>query len=298
MSSPLRYLRKNRTAYLFILPLIVTIVVFLLYPVLRALVMSFQDWYMPKGSATHPFVGLDNYDRFVSDEYFLNSLKITVIYIVVTVLFRYVLGFATAMLLNAKIRFRGLVRSLIIIPWAVPEIVTCLVFRLMLNRDYGVLNYVFQALGFTSRNIGFFEESAYALPAAMIINIWKGFPFVAIMLMAGLQSIPTELYEAAKVDGASAVQRFRKITLPMLRPVSSVVFLLLVIWTIKDFSIVYNLAYGGPSHATEVLTVYLYRLAFKYFDLGTAAAGGILMLLFTMVFVIVYMRSLKGGEVN
>lgn len=280
------------------LPLIIAMCAFLLYPLLRSMVMSFQDWYLAGGNASKSFVGLRNYEIILQDRYFLNSVKVTLIYIVVTVLFRYVLGFGAAMLLNSRLRLRGLWRSLIIIPWAVPEIVTCLIWRLMLNRDFGVVNYVLQTLNITARNIGFFEETGSALICAMIVNIWKGFPFVAIMLLAGLQSVPTELYEAATVDGASSLQKFRRITVPMLRPISSVVFVLLVIWTIKDFSIIYNLALGGPSRATEVLTVYLYRQGFKFFDLSGAAAGGMIMLAFTLLFVILYLRILKRGEID
>jgi multiple sugar transport system permease protein len=130
-----------------------------------------------------------------------------------------------------------------------------------------------------------------------VVNVWKGFPFVAVMLLAGLQGIPNELYEASMVDGSNAWQRMRHITIPMLRPVSMIVFLLLIIWTIRDFGIVYLLARGGPSKATEVFTVYLYQSAFTNFDFGMASSGGMLMLAFALVFSFLYIRMInKEGK--
>jgi multiple sugar transport system permease protein len=162
---------------------------------------------------------------------------------------------------------------------------------LLPDRDYGLINYILQQFRLLSEPAGFLSDPNIALPSAMAVNIWKGFPFVGIMLLAGLQSIPGELYEATKVDGANSFEQFRHITLPLLKPVSGVVFLLLIIWTIKDFGIAYLLAKGGPSRATEILTIYVYQSAFKFFDFGKAAASGIIMLIFSMVFTYFYLKS-------
>jgi multiple sugar transport system permease protein len=227
----------------------------------------------------------------LKDPYFLSSLVKTGIYIIVTVVGRYLLGMGSAILLNQKFPGRSIARGLLIIPWAIPEVVACLIWILMYDRDYGLINYILQQFRLLSEPAGFLSDPNIALPSAMAVNIWKGFPFVGIMLLAGLQSIPGELYEATKVDGANSFEQFRHITLPLLKPVSGVVFLLLIIWTIKDFGIAYLLAKGGPSRATEILTIYVYQSAFKFFDFGKAAASGIIMLIFSMVFTYFYLKS-------
>jgi len=290
----------NRNAirgYLFVLPLVIIMLVFLVYPIIKAALMSVQYWYMPKlTDRGHYFVGIENFISILKDSNFLNSVKVTVIYVVVTVVVRFLIGLGTALLLNKKFFGRGVARALVIIPWAVPEVVACLVWILMYDKDFGIINYIGQSLGLFSESLGFLTDVRIALPAAMAVNIWKGFPFVAIMLLAGLQSIPGELYEAAYVDGANSWKQFKSVTWPSLRPVTIIVFLLLIIWTIKDFAISYLLAKGGPSRATEILTIYIYKIAFSTFDFGKAAAGGMLMLLFSIIFTIIYMKTLQKED--
>lgn len=283
----------NRIPILLITPLVTVITVFLAYPILRTVLMSIQYWYLPgKGSET-VFVGLENFFKLVQDSAFFDSLWTTGRYLAITVAARFALGLGTALLLNESFKGRGAARAMIIIPWAVPEVVATLIWVLMYDQVFGVVNFGLSALGLIRENLRFLEDPSLALPAAMVVNVWKGFPFVAVMLLAGLQSIPKELYEAARVDGADRLQRLGSITLPMLKPVSKVVFLLLVIWTMKDFAIVYLLAGGGPSRATELLTIYVYKTAFRYFDFGLAAAGGMVLLLFSLVFTVFYMRGMN-----
>ncbi|MDN5315407.1 MAG: multiple sugar transport system permease protein [Clostridiales bacterium] len=281
-----------KVGLIFVMPLVLIMGVFLLFPILKAGLMSFQYWYIPKPKPEgNYFVGFENYLLVLKDPYFLSSLVKTGIYIIVTVVGRYLLGMGSAILLNQKFPGRSIARGLLIIPWAIPEVVACLIWILMYDRDYGLINYILQQFRLLSEPAGFLSDPNIALPSAMAVNIWKGFPFVGIMLLAGLQSIPGELYEATKVDGANSFEQFRHITLPLLKPVSGVVFLLLIIWTIKDFGIAYLLAKGGPSRATEILTIYVYQSAFKFFDFGKAAASGIIMLIFSMVFTYFYLKS-------
>lgn len=292
-----RQLKKKMEPYLFLAPLLVILLVFLLIPIVKAAIMSFQYYYIVRPSADgNYFVGLDNYKNLLSDSNFYNSVKVTVIYILVTVLGRYVLGFLTALLLNTKFKGRGLARALVIIPWAVPEVVACLVWMLMYDRDYGIINFLLNNAGILSQNIAYLQDVKVALPAAMVVNIWKGFPFVAIMLLAGMQSISEDLFEAADIDGASWLQKVRYIIIPGIKSVSTVVFLLLVIWTIKDYAIAYVLAKGGPSRATEIMTIFIQQTAFKSFDFGKAAAAGMLMLLVSLVFTFFYFRAVNRGE--
>ena len=290
-------INRNYYGYLYVAPLIFVLCAILLYPIIRVAVMSFQNWYMihPKENGT--FVGVANYGELFGSPEFSSSVVISVIYILVTVPARYVLGFASALLLNQKFKGRAIARSLLIIPWAVPEVVTCLVWILMYDKDFGIINSLFRNIGLISENLGYLQDTSIALDAAMVVNVWKGFPFVAIMLLAGLQSIPTEMFEAARVDGANAIQRLRYIIIPLLKPVSMIVFLLLVIWTIRDFGIVYVLARGGPSQATEVLPIYIYKMAFTNFDFGVASSGGMIMLICALIFAFFYIKVLnRGGD--
>lgn len=289
--------KKQLAPYLFLAPLLIILFIFLIIPIAKAAIMSFQYWYIAKASPQgNYFLGLENYEKVLSDAHFFNSVKVTLLYILVTVAGRYLLGFGVALLLNTKFLGRGLARALIIIPWAIPEVVACLIWILMYDQDYGVINYLLTHTGILSKNIVFLQDVTVALPAAMAVNIWKGFPFVAIMLLAGMQSISSELFEAAKIDGASSWQQIRYITIPSIKPVSMIVFLLLIIWTIKDYAIAFVLAKGGPSRSTEILTIYVQQTAFKYFDFGKAAAAGMLMLLFSLAFTFVYFRLVNGGE--
>ncbi len=283
--------------YIFLAPLLLIILVFLIVPIAKAAVMSFQYYYIAKPSPDGTyFVGLKNYRAVLTDDYFYNSVKVTAFYIVTTVLGRYVIGFITALLLNTRFLGRGLARALIIIPWAVPEVVACLVWILMYDRDYGIINFLLNNAGILSQNIAYLQDVSIALPAAAVVNIWKGFPFVAVMLLAGMQSVSSDMYEAADIDGAGWVQKVRYITIPSIKSVSGIVFLLLIIWTIKDYAIAYVLTKGGPSRATELLTIYVQQMGFKYFDFGKAAASGMLMLLVSLGFTYFYFKVVNRGE--
>ncbi|GFI44125.1 MAG: sugar ABC transporter permease [Dorea sp.] len=289
--------KRTLEPYIFLAPLLLIILVFLIVPIAKAAVMSFQYYYIAKPSPDgNYFVGLKNYQAVLTDDYFYNSVKVTLIYIVVTVLGRYVIGFITALLLNTRFLGRGLARALIIIPWAVPEVVACLVWILMYDRDYGIINFLLNNAGILSQNIAYLQDVSIALPAATVVNIWKGFPFVAVMLLAGMQSVSSDMYEAADIDGATWLQKVRYITIPSIKSVSTIVFLLLIIWTIKDYAIAYVLTKGGPSRATELLTIYVQQMGFKYFDFGKAAASGMLMLLVSLVFTYFYFKVVNRGE--
>ena len=293
----IRIYNKDRVGYAFVLPLIIILAVFLAYPIIKAAIMSFQYWKMNKPSADgHYFVGLKNYQKVFADEYFGNSVRVTFLYMIVTVLARFGIGFLAALVLNTRFKGCGIARALLIIPWAVPEVVACLVWILMLDKDYGVINAALTGVGVLSENVGWLLDKKLALPAAMAVNIWKGFPFVAVMLLAGMQSIDIHLYEAATVDGANRFQKFCNITVPGLKPVSMVVFLLLVIWTLKDFAIAFLLAKGGPARSTEILTIFVQQTAFKYFDFGKASAIGMIMLLASCLFTALHFRVLNKGE--
>ena len=284
----IRSLKKHSLPYLLIAPAVIVLFAIMIVPILRNFWMSFFDWYLARPGQT-PFIGLENYVKLFNDRVFVKSLGVTANYVLITVPARFVLGLGIALLLNYGIRFRGFFRSLIIIPWAVPEVIACLIFVQMFDFQYGLINHWLITLGIVAEPLKWLSSPDLALPAAMIVNVWKGTPWAAIMLLAGLQSIPIDLYEASEIDGANFWKKFWNVTIPLLKPISLAVFLLLVIWTVKDFGIVYVLNKGGPVNATEVLTIYIYHKAFQGLRMGIGAAGGVILLSFSMIFTVIYL---------
>ncbi len=297
LSNLKRSYRKNSLPYLLAAPMAIMVFLVIIVPIFRVIWVSFFDYYLAKPNV-HPFVGLKNYVTLFKDPVFIKASSVTVVYIVVTVLARFFLGLGIAMLLHNSFLGRGLARSIIIIPWAVPEVVACLVWIQMLDYQYGIINHWLVSMHIIQEPLKWLASTSLALDAAMIVNIWKGTPWAAIMLLAGLQSIPETLYEAAVIDGASGWKKFWYVTLPLLKPISLAVFLLLVIWTIKDFAIVYVLNKGGPVHATEVLTIFIYHKAFQGLRMGVASAAGVFLLVCSMLFTVFYLKALeREGDV-
>jgi len=289
-------LKKSAFPYILVIPLVLMMLIVIGYPIFKTIGMSFFENYLAK-PGNNPFVGITNYVKLFRDKNFINSINITLRYVVITVLSRFVLGLFIALLLNENVKGRGIARSIIIIPWAMPVVVVCLVFVQMFDFQYGIINYVFITIGIIKEPIKWLSNKDLALPVAMFVNIWKGTPWAVIIFLAGLQGIPEELYESAEIDGANALKKFWYVTLPMLKPVSLVISLLLIIWTIKDFSIVYVLNKGGPAHATEHLTIYSYHKAFEGLRMGISSAAGVVMLVVTIIFTIAYLGLLdRAGD--
>lgn len=258
--------------------------------------MSFNSVNIIKQGEMH-FVGLQNYAQMISDPVFHIALRNTAIWTLGVVSLQYLLGLVVALLLNEPIPLRGLFRGLVLVPWVVPSVVAALDWRWIYAPDYGILNYVLSSIGVISDPLQWLSDRHLAMLAVIIVGVWKSTPFMAVVLLAGLQSIPKELYDAAEVDGASMLQRFWYITFPNLRYLSMIVTMLAIIWTFNDFDIVYVMTKGGPSNATHLLSTYAYLSAFTYSDLGYAAAISVVMLVILLVFAIFYSRMLtKGNE--
>jgi len=288
-------LPKGITPYLFVLPIVLVILAIILYPLLRNISMSFFENYLARPQ-NNDWNNFKNYTDLFKDRYFWGSAKVTGIYISITVVLRFIIGFFVGLLLHQKLHFRGLARALIIIPWAIPDVVACLVWIQMFDFQYGIINHFLLNAHLLKEPVDWLSSIQLSLPAAMVVNVWKGTSWVAIMILAGLQNIPEDLYEAAEVDGANSFKKLINVTIPLLRPVLVAVFLLLVIWSIKDFAIIYILNRGGPVHATEVLTIYIYLKAFKDLKMGVAAAAGVILLAISMIFTVAYLKFLDKGD--
>jgi len=234
------------------------------------------------------FVGLANYWRLIGDRDFWSALENSTLFTAGSVLGHLVLGLATAVLLNQAIPFRQLFRVITLVPWTLAAVVVAMTWRWMLDPQLGIINAILAGWGI--RGIPWFDNPHLALLAIIVTNIWRGFPFASIALLAALQAIPKEQYEAASVDGASGPKQFRYVTLPHLRFTLAIVGTLDTIWNFKHFDLVQIMTNGGPAGATEVLTTLTYKVSFENLEFGYAAAIGVIMSLVLLAFTVFYVR--------
>ncbi|WP_420707159.1 carbohydrate ABC transporter permease [Streptomyces sp. NRRL S-1448] len=288
-------------------PVVLVIGVIIGYPLVRGVFLSLTDAneanvernigvnHIP---ATYKFTGLDNYKAVLSDSVFWDRLGWTVLWTVACVGLTFLIGLALATMLNRKLRGRTFYRLALILPWAIPAFISVFTWRMLYNEKSGILNKLLAGGGIDA--VPWLNDPTWAKLSVIAVNVWLGVPFMLVALLGGLTSIPAELYEAAEMDGANAWQRFRNITVPGLRAVSSTVILLSTIWTFNMFPVIFLLTRGGPGDATEILVTYAYRLSFvdSPRNFSESAAWGVLILLLLSVVAVVYRRALrKQGEV-
>ncbi|MFI1965408.1 carbohydrate ABC transporter permease [Streptomyces pathocidini] len=294
-------------AWAMVLPVVAVLAVLVGYPLGRGIFLSFTDaneanigrtigdFEVP---ATYRFIGFDNYWNILSgrEGSFYPRLSWTVVWTASCVLLHYTIGLGLAMLLNRRVRGRSLYRVLLILPWAVPPFVAAFAWKLMYNTDNGVLNALLAKAGVGA--VDWLGDPLVQKVSVVAVNTWLGVPFMMVALLGGLQSIPRELHEAAEMDGASAWQRFRNVTLPGLRPVSGTVVLLGTIWTFNMFPIIYLVIGQAGGTESEILVTYAYRLAFQGVrDYAGSASYGIVILSLLLVFSVFYRRLLGRQEV-
>ncbi|GAA1264059.1 sugar ABC transporter permease [Saccharothrix xinjiangensis] len=302
-----RFLDRHWYAYAMVLPVVVVIAVLVLFPLAQGVYFTFTD--INEGNIANPvldrpasydWVGLGNYLNVLSGDTsfgsFWGTLVRTLIWTFGCVFCHYTIGLGLALLLNRQVRGRAVYRVLLILPWAVPAFISAFAWKYMFNAQYGIINQALRAVGLPDPV--WLGQSDWALVAVMVVNTWLGVPFMMVALLGGLQSIPGDLYEAAEVDGASAWQRFRHVTLPGLQAVSSTVVLLGIIWTFNMFAIIYLIT--GPNPNTRILVTYAFERFFSGAsrDYAVASTYGVLILSVLLVFAGVYRRALrKQGEV-
>jgi multiple sugar transport system permease protein len=294
---PPRARRVDPLPYALLAPSLLALGVVILYPIVRAILLSLQNANLLLGGGLNqPFVGLRNYARVLSSPEFASSLRVSVIYTIVGVAGSYALGLCFALLVAPAFRGRALMRALLIAPWAMPPVVTSIVWLWMYDPQFGVVNFLLQQVHVIGGNLAWLADPFWALPSVIAVTIWKNTPLAMVVLLAGLQSIPHDLYESARMDGAGRISEFRYVTLPGLRPVSAVLVLMLTLWIFKEFTYVYVLTGGGPGQATETLVFQVYEQAFKQLDFGLAAATGVLVMLICFLFAAVYIPLVQRGE--
>ncbi|MBS7699313.1 MULTISPECIES: sugar ABC transporter permease [unclassified Chelatococcus] len=270
-----------------ILPAGIIMAGLLFYPIVRGIALSFFNTRLLRYSEGQ-FIGLANYVALGSDPAFSNSVTVTFTYGIVTMLCTYCLGLGFALLLNRKMPGRGFIRTLFIMPWAIPEVVAVMIFVWMLDAQYGVINYVLVEAGILSAPAAWLTSAGLAMPALVLVTSWQQFPFAMLILLAGLQTIPDEQYEAAMVDGAGVFRRFIHVTLPGLRAVNVILILILILNSFRRVTMIYAMTGGGPARATETLSILTYNVAFQYQRIGYASAVGAVLLVILLCFSLVY----------
>ncbi len=273
--------------FLFVLPCLLILLLVLGFPVVTAVVNSFSPiWSEVKTFTT------ENYIKLINDKLFWNSLKVTFTFVVSTVTLHLLFGLIVALVLNAEIKAKRLFRLIAILPWTVPDVISGLIWRFMYNPTSGIINDLIIRSGLINRYIEWLASPNLVLPSIIFADVWRGYPFVMIILLAGLQAVPREQYEAARVDGASHFQEFINITIPNLLRIIVIAVALDTIWQFRRFGLIYNMTLGGPGHASEILSLYIYKHYFKYFNFEYASGMAVVMAIIMMIISYPYVRMI------
>ena len=278
-----------------LIPAFAIIVGIILFPLLDAARLSITSTNLIN-IRKQPLIGLRNYQQILTDPTYWQVVGNTFFITGASVAASVVIGMALALALNGLVTVRGLLRALFIVPWLVPGVVIGVTWNWMLSTETGVVNYIIRALGITSENLPWLADGTLSMVAVNGVFVWSSVPFIMVTLLGGLQAIPSELVEAAVVDGATFGQRFRMVVLPLMLPIITIATILRVIYTIQNFVIVYMLTQGGPGYATETLALYVYETAFNSARLGKASAIGVTWFFYTLVFVVLYLKLIDREE--
>ncbi|MCH5672389.1 sugar ABC transporter permease [Streptomyces sp. CME 23] len=284
----------DRAVWFLVLPALIPILVLSVGPLLYGVLLAFTD---SQSGRTEPsrWIGGLNFQDLLHDTLFWESFRIGLVWAVAVTVPQFLLALGLALLLNEDLRLRWLARALAIVPWAMPEVVVGIMWRLVYNPDAGVLNETLRHLGLGEGH-DWLSGLATALPAVVVVGVWAGMPQTTVALLAGLQNTPRELHEAAAVDGAGAWRRFRTVTWPALRPVALAITALNLIWNFNSFALVYVLTNGGPGGRTRLPMLFAYEEAFRYGQFGYAAAMGCVMVAVISVLLALFLAGrLKGG---
>ncbi len=285
--------RERNFALWMVAPAAIVVALVVVWPFVYNVILSFSNM-----SLLHihdwELIGPRQYEKVFSDSAFYGVLGKTLVWTIVNVFFHVTIGVALAVILHENVPGRRLFRTLLILPWAIPAVVTALTWRGMFHYEYGAVNLILTKV-FSQTPIQWLNDPIGTFAACIVTNVWLGFPFMMVVALGGLQSIPKELYEAAMIDGASAWQRFRTITLPMLVPVLTPAIILGFVWTFNKVDIVWLVSNGGePADQTHILVSYVYRAAFNLYRYGYAAAGSMIIFLLLVLFSVTFMRKLQA----
>jgi len=286
---------SRRIAFLFLLPSFIFVALFSIFPIIESFRLSFYRLILTLPWLGQKTVGWENYVDLWNDPVAIQSLNTTLLFIGVTIPLELLFGLGIALALNDNFRGRGLLRAVVLVPWAIPTVVSSQMWRFIFNDRYGLVNFVLFG-GDASRYLAPLADPTSALIAIMAAEIWKTTPFAALIILAGLQAIPDDLYEAASVDGATAWQKFRHVTLPMIKPALLLALLFRTIDGLRVFDLVFVMTQGGPADATNVLQFYGYKKTFAEGMVGYGSAIAVVVFFLSLALSLAYLRMLKSNR--
>ena len=285
----------NRAGIYFLVPALLIIAFVLLFPIIQTVVLSFG-----RNSTSifygYEFAGLVNYQRLLNTPRFITSLNNTIFFTAVTVPIELIIGIGLALVLNRRFKGKGLVRMAVLFPWALPTALNALMWRWMFNTEFGLFNSILTDTGLVAERINWLGAIPMAMYAMMFVSIWKTSSFMALLLLAGLQTIPDDLYEAGSVDGTNRWTEFRYVTLPLLRPAIMVSVLLRTMDAMRTFELPFNLTDGGPLTSTETLSLYSYRTIFQYVNFNLGSSAIIIQFIIIMTISVIYIATLRRAD--
>ena len=288
---------KNKWLYVMMIPAFLFVILFLYFPLAKGVVMAFQNYNMFDLTNLH-FIGLDNFKAIITDPYtnFWQILWNTLIWLVFSLVFQFVLGFTLALLLKKPFAGRGIYSGLVFYTWALSGFAIGLIWSWLFNGQFGLFNDILIRLSLIETPLGFLSTPKLAMMSVIITNIWYGVPFFGIMLLAALQSVPNELYEASTLDGCGAVKQLFYVTIPYIKPTIVSTILLRTMWIVNYPDIIYAMTNGGPVNSTNILATQMINEVFKQYDYGQGSAFGVVIMLILFVYSVIYLRITKSSE--
>lgn len=282
-------LKYKYLPYLLLVPVFTMIIVVVFIPLVTTIIYSFQSYRLTNTEEKANFIGLDNYVALFQDDRFISSLLTSLIYIAGSVIGMLILALITAQLANQAFKGRSLFRATILLPWAVAPVVAAQAWKFMFETDFGIINHILKSLGLIEKNIPWLVSSDHAMMSVILTNVWKTTPLLTLIIISGLQTISKELYESADIDGASPWKKYYHITLPLIRPFIAMGLIFTTLQTINVIDIIYVMTGGGPGEATEIFTLYNYKVFFQYLDFGLGGAMAVIGV--TVIGILIYLYS-------
>lgn len=281
--------KKKLQPYLYIAPVMILLLLMFGYPLIKSIVMSFQEYKLSRLDKVS-WNNFENYTKMFTDKNFLLLLKNSILYVVASVLGQFLLGLGLALALNKKFKGRGIYQSIVFLPWAFSAFVVGLLYRWSFNGEYGVVNDILLKLGVVDKGLSWLGTPGLSLLVVVFAMVWIGIPFFAINILAALQSVPGEIYEAADVDGCGVFRKFFSLTIPFIKPTIIMTILLRTIWIFNSFDLVVIITEGGPANYSQTLPSYMYTQAFSSYDFGLAGAFGVLLMVILSVYALIFLK--------
>lgn len=288
-------LKRKSEPYMFLLPTILLLLFMFGYPLINSFIMAFQNYNLTTPTKIS-FNGLNNFRKLFGESDIWLIIRNSFIYVAVSVAGQFFLGLTLALALNKKFKLRGLYQAIVFLPWSLSAFVIGLMHRWAFNGEYGVINDILLKLSIVNEKIAWLGTPGFSLAVVIIAMIWMGIPFFAIMILASLQSIPVNIYEASYIDGCGPLRRFFQITIPYIKPVIIVTILLRTIWIFNSFDLIVVITNGGPANYSQTLPSYMYTKAFSSYDFGLASALGVLLMTVLVVYVIVFLKTTRYNK--